>query len=93
MLQEENVIDDDWIVKSIKEENELCTIDFETIKDAMDRLEEVYEYDEGEYPDDDDRQVMDFNMMIEGVELFNKKQEEKGSKYQAVIVWAALKYE
>ena len=93
LLKEENVIDDDWIVKSIKEENEFCTIDFEAIKDASDRLEEVYEYDDGEYPDDDDRQVMDFNMMIEGVELFNEKQEEKASKYKAVIVWAALQYE
>ena len=93
LLKEENVIDDDWIVKSIKEENEFCTIDFEAIKDASDRLEEVYEYNDDDDCDDDDGFKFQFNHMVDGVELFNKKQEEKASKYQAVIVWAALKYE
>ena len=90
MLKNKNIIkDDNWanggndnsvIIDGAK----LFEIDFETIKDARDKLVEVWEYKEEN--DDDDYMVNDFDVMIDDVENFNDEQEAEESKWRAIII-------
>ena len=90
LLKNKNIIkDDNWanggndnsvIIDGAK----LFEIDFETIKDARDKLVEVWEYKEEN--DDDDYMVNDFDVMIDDVENFNDEQEAEESKWRAIII-------
>ena len=83
-----------WIIELMKEKNvdygfntEWAyeeVVDFETIKDARDKLLEVWEYKENN--DDDDYMVNDFDVMVDDVELFNDEQEQEGTEWRAKIV-------
>lgn len=83
-----------WIIELMKEKNvdygfntEWAyeeVVDFGTIKDARDKLLEVWEYKENN--DDDDYMVNDFNVMVDDVELFNDEQEQEGTEWRAKIV-------